>query len=274
MQGDFIPPLALVFFRVFGAGILFWLIHTIFIKERINKKDVPYFLLCSFVGIVLSQNIFLMGLEKTPAINASLLISTTPIIVTIFSVLILKDILTKNKILGLVLAAFGAGTLVLSRGNLDLNDDYFLGNFLIFLNAVTYGLYLVLIKPLLFKYNPLTVIKWVFTFSTPFILLISYNDLTQIKWSAFTGYAWFGLIYVVIFATFCTYLFNAYAIKMLSPVIAGLYLYLQPFFTTIFAISFGKDMLTPIKAVAGILILTGLYFVIKKTYPRNTEQNL
>lgn len=264
MQGSFVPPFALVFFRVFGAGLMFWLLHAIFIKEQIKRKDVPYFILCSIIGIVLSQNIFLLGLEKTPTINASLLISTTPIMVTIFSVIILKEKLTFSKILGLLLAGAGAVILLLAKGKVDLSSDYLLGNLLIFLNAVTYGLYLVLIKPLMSKYHPLTIIKWVFTFSTPFILAISYEDLRTIEWSTFTTYAWIGLVYVVIFATFFTYSLNAYAIKVLSPVIAGLYLYLQPFLTTMLSIGFGKDQITTSKVIAGIFILGGMYFVVRK----------
>ncbi len=270
MQGDFIPPIALVLFRVIGAGTMFWIIHVSFIRERIKKKDVPYFILCSIIGIVIAQNSFLMGLEKTPTINASLLVSTTPIIVAGFSVVILKERLTLNRIAGIVLAGIGTAVLLSARGKIDFSNDYLLGNSLIILNATAYGLYLVLIKPLLRTYHPLTVIKWVFTFSAPMIIIISYRDFIQIDWSAFTTYAWIGLIYVIIFATFFTYLFNAYAIKILSPVVAGLYLYLQPFITTVLSIGFGKDELTLHKIIAGILILTGLYFVIKKSFPRNT----
>ena len=270
MQGSFVPPLALVCLRVFGAGILFWIFQSIFIKESIARKDIPYFLLCSLFAIVLAQNTFLLGLEKTPTINASLLVSTTPILVALFSVLILKDKLTSNKIIGLVLAAIGTLILLLSKGKFEIGNQYIYGNLLMFLNAITFGLYLVLIKPLLRKYHPLTVIKWVFAFAAPAVLIISYSELINIQWSEFTFYAWIGLFYVIIFATFFTYAFNAYAIKILSPVIAGLYLYLQPFLTTILSVSLGKDELTLYKVLAGLFILSGLYSATRKTFPRNT----
>jgi len=270
MQEDFIPPLALVCFRVFGAGLLFWVFQSVFVRESLDKKDIPYYLLCSLIGIVIAQNTFLMGLEKTPTINASLLISTTPVLVAIFSVFLLKEKLTSNKIIGLLLAATGTLILILSKGKFEVGSDYFTGNLLIFLNAITYGLYLVLIKPMLRKYHPLTVIKWVFTFASPVIFLIAYQELKAIDWSGFTTFAWTGLVYVVIFATFFTYLLNAYAIKILSPVVAGLYLYVQPFLTTILSIAFGKDNLTVYKILAGFFILTGLYFAIRKSFPRNT----
>lgn len=270
MQGSFVPPFALVALRVFGAGFLFWVFHSLFINESISKRDLPYLLLCSFFAIVLAQNTFLLGLERTPTINASLIVSTTPILVALFSVLVLKDKLTRSKIIGLGLAAIGTMILLLSKGRFDTSNQFLWGNVLMFLNAATFGLYLVLIKPLLSKYHPLTVIKWVFAFSSPLVLMMSYNELSAIHWAEFTTYAWIGLFYVIIFATFFTYAFNAYAIKILSPVIAGLYLYLQPFLTTLLSVTLGKDQLTSYKVVAGIFILSGLYYATRKTFPRNT----
>ena len=261
MRLDFIAPKALVFFRVFGAGALFWMIGRLFVNERLQKKDIPYFLLCSLIGIILAQNVFLIGLEKTPTINASLLISTTPIIVAIFSFLILKERFTSWKVFGLILAAFGAFILISNEAQFEFDPDFKEGNLLILFNALVYGLYLVLIKPLLTKYHPLTVIKWVFTFAMPFIMIISWKELVEIEWEAFNSFAWMGLAYVIIFATFFTYSLNAYGIKKLSPVIAGLYLYLQPLLTTFLSVFFEKDNLDVKKGIAGLLILVGLYFV-------------
>ena len=265
MRGDFIPPLALVFFRVIGAGILFWIVHLVFIKEKIRKEDISYLLLCSLIGIVIAQNTFLYGLERTPTINASLIISTTPLMVTLFAIFILKEKFTKNKAIGLILAAIGAFVLISYKSKFQLGDDYTLGNLFMFLNALSYGLYLVLIKPMLNKYHPLTVIKWVFTFASPVILIISYQELRAIEWSEFTPFAWSGLVYVVVFATFFTYSLNAYAIKILSPVIAGMYLYFQPFLTSILSVMLGKDTLNTAKIVAGVLILSGLFIATNRS---------
>ncbi len=264
MRGDFISPIALVFFRVAGAGVLFWIVHFFLIKESIQRKDLGYLFLCAIVGVVLSMNTFLFGLEKTPTINASLIISTTPIIVTVFSFLILKERINIHKSIGLLLGLSGTIILILSKDRFQLGNNYVVGNLLIFSNAISFGLYLVMLKPMLNKYHSITVVKWVFTLGAPFIFLISFSEVRKIEWSSFSNYAWIGLIYVIVFATFCTYALNAWAIKILTPVIAGLFLYLQPFLTTILSISFGKDVLTFIKIVAGILILTGLYFVIFK----------
>lgn len=189
--------------------------------------------------------------------------------VTIFSVVILKQKLTKYIYFGLVLAALGSFILISSKSKFQFGENYVFGNILIFLNAVTYGLYLVLLKPMLNKYHSLTVVKWVFTFASPVILIISFPELRKIQWQEFTNYAWIGLFYVIVFATFFTYSLNAYAINILTPVLAGFYLYLQPFLTSTLSILFERDELNLIKIVSGIFILSGLYFAAIKTNPKH-----
>lgn len=259
MHGGFIPPMAFVSLRVMGSVILFWVFGFFFKSEKIIFKDFMYLCLCSIVGIGLAQYTFFLGLEKTPTINASLLICATPIFVSVLSVLFLKEKLTIYKIMGMVLAAAGAITLLSARGEFQLGNAYFQGNLLIILNAFTYGLYLVMIRPLVIKYHPFTVVKWVFTVSLPFVIPLSWDSMANITWQAFTPYAWIGLVYVIIFATFLTYAFNGFSVKVLGSVISGLYLYLQPFMTTILSVFYEKDSLDAYKILAGILILTGLY---------------
>lgn len=180
--------------------------------------------------------------------------------VTIFSVILLKEKFTKYKFLGLTLAAAGAVILLTNKARFELGNTYIVGNLLILLNATSFGLYLVLIKPLLSRYHPITVIKWVFTFAAPVILMYSFSELKQVEFENFSNYAWGGLAYVIVFATFFTYSFNAYAIKVLTPVIAGLYLYLQPFITSSLSVLLDRDTLDSNKILAGVFILTGLYF--------------
>jgi drug/metabolite transporter (DMT)-like permease len=108
----------------------------------------------------------------------------------------------------------------------------------------------------------------------PVILAISWNQLSSLDWESFSSYAWVGLIYVVVGATFLTYALNAYAIKLLTPVIAAMYLYAQPFITTILSVLFGKDTLTLTKFLAGLLILTGLYFAAIRRKRQKKQTNI
>jgi len=106
-----IGPSAFIFLRIVGAGILFWIIKS-FIKEKINKKDFPLLILCGLLGVASNQLLFFHGLNLTSPIDASIIITAIPIVVLIFSAILLKERITPNKIIGIAIGGIGAFLLV------------------------------------------------------------------------------------------------------------------------------------------------------------------
>ena len=75
-----IDALALTYLRFIGATIVFWLVSILFKIPKANKKDIPFFLLASLFGVVLNQTSFVYGLSKTSPVDASIVVSLTPIV--------------------------------------------------------------------------------------------------------------------------------------------------------------------------------------------------
>lgn len=265
-----IGPSAFIFLRIVGAGILFWIIKS-FIKEKINKKDIPLLVLCGFLGVASNQLLFFHGLNLTSPIDASIIITAIPIVVLTFSAIILKEKITKNKLLGLTIGGIGA-VLLVSYGNRTEGTSSFLGNAFVFLNTCTYGLYLVLVKPLMKKYSPFTVITWVFLFGFFFMLPFGIPDILKTDFSAFTASTYAVVAFVIIGTTFLAYLFNIYALKTIAPSVSGSYVYLQPavsfIMVSIYAYGFGKieyaQDINPVKITCCLLVIVGVYLISKK----------
>jgi drug/metabolite transporter (DMT)-like permease len=114
------------------------------------------------------------------------------------------------------------------------------------------------------KYAPLTVIRWVFLFGAIMVIPFGAVQVVQIDWSLFTLDSYLVLAYVLFAMTFLAYLWNVFAMKQLSPIVIGSYIYLQPFLAALIAIMFFGEELTVVKIVAGVLIFTGVYLVSKK----------
>ena len=268
-----IGPSAFIFLRILGAGLLFWLIKY-FIKEKINKKDFPKLILCGLLGVAANQLLFFHGLNLTSPIDASIIITAIPIVVLIFSAIILKEKITKNKLLGLAIGGVGA-VLLIWYGNTAEGTSTFLGNLLIFINACCYGLYLVLIKPLMKKYSPLTVISWVFLFGFFFMLPFGIPDILKTDFSTFTTNTYIAVAFVIIGTTFLAYLFNIYALKTVAPSVTGSYVYLQPavsfIMVSIYAYGFGNSEyaqdINPVKIASCFLVISGVYLISKS--PKN-----
>src|SRR5436190_22643399 len=200
--------------RVISAAPLFWIADLIFIREMTDRKDIPKFILLSLCGVVINQTLFIKGLSMTAPISAAIMMITTPILVVIVSSILIKEGITWARTLGIVIGFAGAATLMLNSGlNSSGREDNALGDLLVFINALSWGFYLVLSKPLMQKYNTVTVLRWIFTFAMFFSIPIGYNEFTGVEWHSFSSKVWFFALFVVFGTTFMAYLLNIYALK-------------------------------------------------------------
>jgi drug/metabolite transporter (DMT)-like permease len=239
-----------------------------FFKEKIEKKDFGRLAICGFFGVAANQLMFFYGLNLTNPINAGIIMTANPIMVLLASAFILNTRITYLKIIGLVLGISGALMILLFKKGFSFGSETWVGDLFIFLNATSYAIYLVLVKPLMHKYSPITVIKWVFTFGFLYVIPFGFNQFTEINWTSFTADIWLKFAFVIVATTFLAYLFNIYGLKRLNPSIVSTYIYLQPLIAALFAIWVGKDSFTWIKLTAAVLIFTGVYLVSKPAKTR------
>jgi len=260
---EFILPFGFIFCRVVGALSLFWIIHS-FNYEKVDKKDMLLIAVCGFFGVFANQLMFFYGLNLTTPINAGIIMTSNPILVIIASAIILKNKITVLKVGGICLGITGALLLLLFKNDFSFGSDTLTGDAFILLNALSYGIYLVLAVPLMKKYKPLTIIKWVFTFGAIFVIPFGIKEFTEIQWSTFPSDIWLKFSFVVIGTTFFAYLLNIYGLKQMNPSVVATYIYLQPLLAAVFAIWAGKDSLDWIKIIAAICIFSGVYLVSRK----------
>jgi drug/metabolite transporter (DMT)-like permease len=260
-DGQSVAPLALVMMRAIAGLILFSLFHILFVRERIQRRDVGLIMLAAFFGIAMNQMFFLVGLQRTTPINASLIQTSTPIMVLLASALLIREKITRRKLLGIFLGASGAIILISYGQQINFNIKSLTGDLMILTNATFFGLFLVVGRKLMQKYHPITVSRWLFTFGIFYIMPFGLPPFLQTDWSALSAGTWWGIAYVLIGTTFLAYLFNTYALKLVSPAIVSIYIYLQPLFASLLSLSLGMEKLSLGKLLAGFLIFTGVYLV-------------
>lgn len=268
---NYILPFGFILIRIVGAVSLFWIAHFFVSNEKIEKKDFIRIAVCGLFGVAANQLMFFKGLNITTPINAGIMMTSNPILVLVAASLLLKEKLTKNKIIGISLGLIGATTLILFNGNMSFGSETILGDFFVLLNSLSYGIYLVAVTPLMGKYQPITVVKWVFFFGLLYVIPFGCHEFTLVDWNNMPTDIIFAVLYVIIFTTFFTYLLNIYALKNVSPTIASTYIYLQPFLAALVAIYFGKDNLDGVKIFSAVLIFTGVYLVSK---PKKKTNNI
>ncbi|NNE76734.1 MAG: DMT family transporter [Pricia sp.] len=262
---DYVQPFGFIMLRVIGAAILFWIISVFGPKEKIEKKDYLRMVVCAILGMGINMLVFFKGLALSTPINSAVLITITPIIVLALSALLIKEKIIPQKLVGIGIGFLGALGLILFGAEIRQDAPNIpLGNFLILMNAIFYGSYLIVAKTLIAKYHPFTFMKWLFTLGIIFCLPFGYRELVEIEWVNLPFEALWKIAFVVVGTTFCTYLFNIFALTQLKASTLSAFVYVQPLIGIVFAIATGQDVLTTVKIVAACLVLFGVYLSSKK----------
>ena len=266
----YVDAYGFILMRVGGSTILFWLVWLFsrrskkIREEQIDRADFPRIIWAAFFGVALNMLAFFKGLSLTSPISASVIMVSTPMIVLVLSAIIIKERMRKRMVFGIILGLIGTAFLILYGKSVGNATNASLGNFLVFVNATSYGLYLVMVKKLMDKYNAFTFVKWIYLIGFVMVLPFGWNGFEAINWTLMPTDMYWKIGFVVVFSTFLTYLLNLLSMRELKPTTVAVFVYLQPVFATVFAISLGKDELTWVKIVSAVMIFTGVYLVTQK----------
>ena len=217
---------------------MFWIIKLFLPKERIDKKDIPRFILCSLFGITINQLFFFHGLSLSSSINSGIIMTTNPLLVVIVGYFLVQEKIGLTKLFGIGIGASGA--ILLTVTGKTTTGESSLGDIYLFLNAISYAIYLVLAKPLMKKYSPFTTITYFFTFG--FVLVLLYPptiiETMNVSLTAIPIEIWAKIVYILVGVTFFTYLLTMYGLKFLSPSTSSSYIYFQPVLVILFTYIF------------------------------------
>jgi drug/metabolite transporter (DMT)-like permease len=258
---DHIKPFALLSIRSISAAALFWITSIFIPREPVNRKDLLFLFGCSFFGVVINQALFLVGLNMTTPVNSSIILSTNPIFAFVFAALILREKITFLKGTGLAIGLSGVLLLILQNGMPDLASSTFLGDIFSMVNTISWAFYTVVIKKMLEKYHPVTVMKWTFLFGMLTNIPVGYHQWSTMDWSLIPFVTWLQIIFVIVGATYLGYLFITFGLRRLSPTIVSTYTYIQPVIAAYLATLMGQDHIDIVMVASALLIFTGVFVV-------------
>lgn len=264
LMPTYIGPFALILLRVSGAGLLFWFISYFMPREAVDKKDLVRVLGASVFGMVINMLFFFKGLSLSTPINSSVIVTISPILVFLLSAVLIREKITLLKSIGALFGLIGAISLVFFGPQISFNAPNIpLGNAFILINAMSYGIYLIVVRPLTKKYSAITLMKWLFLVATIINFPICFSELNQVDWSQLPFDAVWRILFVVLATTFLTYLLNIYALKEISASTIGVFVYMQPVIAIAYSILTGADVFDIYKALAIILVFIGVFIVSK-----------
>ena len=260
-----VKPFGLNVVRIGVSVLLFWGMYLLKpVNIKIGRQDRMRLFLCALSGIAINQIFFIKGLSLTYPIHAALLLLTTPILIVFIAAWILKERLGIFKLAGLALGICGALVLILAKDASGNGANVLLGDLFIIVNAISYTIYFIIVKPLMVKYNAIVILRWIFTIGLALVLPFGGVEFTEIPWQQYNVLDFTSMGLIVITGTFLAYLFNLYGIKILGASVAGFYIYTQPVFAALIAMLFLHEQLSLYKIIAAALIFSGVYLANKE----------
>lgn len=256
-----VSPYALTFFRMAGAAALFWAASLFTKREYVKPKDVLLLFFASLFGIQLNQVSFLIGLSMTSPIDASVIVTLTPILTMVLAALFLKEPITWKKAIGVLIGASGALMLILTGTHINGTGGSMAGNMLCILSTLAFATYLTVFRNLIRRYSPVTLMKWMFLFAAVCCSPLCYKDITTIDYASLSWDMYLRIAYVVAAATFFSYMLIPIGQKFLRPTVVSMYNYVQPIVSSLIAVALGLDIFGWTKAAAALLVFTGVYIV-------------
>jgi drug/metabolite transporter (DMT)-like permease len=257
-----VEPLALAALRVLGATpLLLWIAWQ---RDRRlpARRDLPLLALLGLLGVAANQVLFVLGLERTTATNAAILMVSIPIFTVVVAALLRVERPGPRRLAGVALAVLGA--LVLLRPwALTAARGVAVGNALILVNCLSYAAFLVLQRPLLARMPWRTVIAWSFLFGAVAVLAVAGPALLALEPAAVSPGTWLAIGYIVLFPTFVTYLLSTWAVARSSPATVAASTTLQPLVAAVLAVPLLGESLGWPEGVGFALIGSGLFFVVR-----------
>ena len=243
--------------------MIFWIMSLFMPAEKVEKQDYLKIFAAAFLGYFLTQLSFLMAIPDVTPMHCSIISSMSPIYTMFIAAIVLKEPLSYQKAGGVLISLCGIIFLIMnnSNGSSGVTESKLSGILLMFVNSLSFSLYLGIFKPVIAKYSVVTFMKWIFLFSALMSMPLSFKEVFSLSWTQIPPAQMWELGYLIVFATFFAYFLIPYGQKRIRPTLVSMYSYIQPIIATVISIIIGMDILTWQKLLAAAMVFGGVIIV-------------
>ena len=257
--GD-IPPGGIVMARMTGGAVIFGVIAWRRGTLTFAARDLPLIVLCALMGNVINQEMFVHALAHTTATNAVVIGSTIPVFTLLGALILGRETLQLHRALGMAYAFTGVMLLV-GADELSLSSDHFVGSVLVLINALSYGVFLVVVRPLARNYDPFALLAIMFTVGLPIAIPIGLYELSSTPSLVAGDYGF--LAFLIAVPTVAAYGLTQLALKRTESSLVAAYIYLQPVFAAVGAMLVLGEEIGTRTILCGVIVLVGVWLAAR-----------
>lgn len=258
-----VPPFTFVFLR-FSIGAVF-LFPFAYRKLRIKPYDISRLISYSLSGITLTISFLFLGLKLAPSINAPIILSTSPILLIIFSIFFLRNKPQKKVIIGTCICLMGI-IITVFRPILESGFNMsVLGNIFFMLSAIADVTSIILLEKMMRGYPTLTIVFWSFLIGSfpliPFVVLEQrqFNFISTLNYQGLIGIGYGSLIAAAI-----AHSLNAFGARYIHASEIGIFAYVDPIATALVAVPLLGEKITFFYLLGTAFVFVGLLIAERK----------
>ncbi|HEU0029090.1 MAG TPA: DMT family transporter [Kofleriaceae bacterium] len=255
-----VPPAGIVVVRMAGGAIVFTLVAAQRRTLRVARGDLPLIVLSALLGNVINQEMFIHGLARTTATNAVVLGSTIPVFTALVAIVLGRERIKVLRLLGMAVAFGGVAALV-GAEELSTSSEHFVGSVMVLINALSYGSYLVIVRPLAERYDPIALLALMFLVGTPIVAPFGIHAFAETPALVTSDYLF--LAFLIAVPTVGAYGLVQTALRRTESSLVAAYIYLQPVFATIGAMFVLGEDVGLRTVVCGAIVLAGVWLAAR-----------
>jgi drug/metabolite transporter (DMT)-like permease len=254
-----LAPLAFTTLRFVLASAILWGVLVVAGESvRIERRHWGRVIGLALVGTTGYQTLFISGIDRTLAGNASLILATGPVFTTLLAVAFRQERSTRRAVAGVGLSVAGAGLVVLggARG-VGLSAGTLPGDLLVLAAAVGWAIYTVGSAPLVRRYGAIPLTATTMWIGTAGLLVVSAPAIRAQAWTAVHPATWLAVVYSGAFSIATAYLLWAYCLRQIGSTRTVVYTNATPLVALALAWATLGEMPSPLQVVGAVGIVAG-----------------
>jgi drug/metabolite transporter (DMT)-like permease len=229
--------------------------------RRFDRADIPAIVGCALLGVGANQELFVHGLSHSTATNASVLGATIPVFTALVAIVLGREPVRARRLAGIGVAFAGA-TILVGADRMSMSHDHLVGSLMVLANSLCYGTYLVVVRPLAEKYDPLGLLAWLFIASVPMVAPLGIIELAHTPALHAADIEFF--LFLIAVPTVAAYGLVQIALRRTESSLVAAYIYLQPVMATVGAMFLLDEQPTARTAACGAIVLFGVWLAAKR----------
>ena len=252
-------PLLLALLRFALAGGILWVVWRLRRgPERVSRGELGRLALLGFVSLTVYFSFENLGIARTSASEAAILIATIPLFVVILNTFTLRERTTARQWAGIALSFAGIAALVLLGGS-GAGGGSLSGNLLVLAASLSAGVYSILARSLLVSRPALFVTTFQNLFGALFMLPLALAEAALVGVRDPTPRAIGGLLFLTVVCSITAYLLLNYAFRFLAASRVAVFINLTPLVAVAGAYVLLGERFTLGQAAAAVVVVAGVW---------------